>query len=389
MIGGKELIRDWTTGQLNGNATDRDPEHRVDDESLENFFSLSVDLLCIASIQGFFLRLNPNFSRLLGYAEQELLSRPFLELVHPDDVASTEAAVASLAAGQPVIRFRNRFRKVQGAYLWIEWSARAIPEKEIIFAIGRDISDERRIVELQSQLQLATAFQQKLFPERAPVIAGLDIAGAAVPVAHLCGDYYDFIVTGPRQIVVVAGDVSGHGLGPALAMVEVRSVLRGLLQNNEVNDLPQILWKLNQLLCDDLPEGRFVTLFLAEIDLDRQEVRHAGAGHQAMLFHAHRQTTVLDSIGPVLGVIKSATFPMPRPVPVERSDLLLICTDGVTESMNREREQFGNRKLADFINGNSTDASDEILRKLFAHVFEFTSGYPVADDMTAIVAKFE
>lgn len=117
-----------------------DSSLRIAESDLSRFFELSLDLFCIATLDGFFRRVNANFSRVLGYAESELLAHPFVDFVHADDVESTLAAVAKLALGIPVVAFHNRYRDVSGQYRWFEWTAKAVPEDGLIFAVARDVT---------------------------------------------------------------------------------------------------------------------------------------------------------------------------------------------------------------------------------------------------------
>jgi PAS domain S-box-containing protein len=111
---------------------------------LERVFTLSLDLLCIAGFDGYFKRLNPSWERTLGYTEQELLSRPFLELIHPDDRAHTVAAVDVLAEGQEVIEFENRYVCRDGSVRWFQWTSRPVPEQGLIYGVARDVTDRKR-----------------------------------------------------------------------------------------------------------------------------------------------------------------------------------------------------------------------------------------------------
>jgi eukaryotic-like serine/threonine-protein kinase len=109
---------------------------------LTRFFELSLDLFCIASFDGYFLRVNSNFSRVLGYSTIELVSKAFMEFVHPDDIQPTIDAMGALISGNPVIRFRNRYRNVAGNYVCFEWTAKSIPEEQIVFAVAREIPND-------------------------------------------------------------------------------------------------------------------------------------------------------------------------------------------------------------------------------------------------------
>jgi sigma-B regulation protein RsbU (phosphoserine phosphatase) len=104
------------------------------------FFELSPDLFCIANLDGYFLRVNSNFSRVLGYTSDELRSRPFLDFVHPQDQQATRAIMARMARGLPVEWFQNRYRDARGEYHWFEWTCRPVTKEKTIFAVARDIS---------------------------------------------------------------------------------------------------------------------------------------------------------------------------------------------------------------------------------------------------------
>jgi serine/threonine-protein kinase len=111
------------------------------EQDLVRFFELCLDLFCIAGLDGYFRRVNPNFSRVLGHSTAELLSRPFLDFVHPDDHESTRAEMAKLIQGLPVVRFRNRYRDLHGKYRWFEWTAKSDTGEGVIFAVARDVTD--------------------------------------------------------------------------------------------------------------------------------------------------------------------------------------------------------------------------------------------------------
>lgn len=110
------------------------------ERDMVRFFELSLDLFCLASVDGYFLRVNSNFSRVLGYSSEELLSKPFLDFVHPEDRESTLAIMQDLENGKPVVLFRNRYRHVTGHYHWLEWTAKSVPEEALIFAVARDVT---------------------------------------------------------------------------------------------------------------------------------------------------------------------------------------------------------------------------------------------------------
>ena len=137
-------------------------------EELDRFFNINVDLLCIADTDGYFRRLNVAWERILGYSFEELMSRRFLEFVHPDDVAGTMDAIATLASQREVINFVNRYRCKEGSYRWIEW--RSAPAGSIIYAAARDITDRIKAEEERIRLEAQMREVQKL--ESLGVLAG-------------------------------------------------------------------------------------------------------------------------------------------------------------------------------------------------------------------------
>jgi PAS domain S-box-containing protein len=143
----------WNAASLN--QLDRQRDQFV--AELNRFFTLALDMLCIAGMDGFFRRLNPAFGEILGYDVRELLARPFLDFVHPEDRAGTLAEVEKLSAGRSVIRFENRYRCKDGSYKWLAWKSVPIPETRAIYATARDITDqkmaEREIQELNGNLR--------------------------------------------------------------------------------------------------------------------------------------------------------------------------------------------------------------------------------------------
>ena len=115
-------------------------DRRRAERDLVQFFDLSLDLFCIAGADGYFRRINGNFQRLLGYTDEELTSRPFLDFVHPDDRGKTDGQTVQLSVGEPCIQFVNRYRHADGHYLWFEWSAQGVPEERATYAVARDVT---------------------------------------------------------------------------------------------------------------------------------------------------------------------------------------------------------------------------------------------------------
>ncbi|MEO5913467.1 MAG: PAS domain S-box protein [Luteolibacter sp.] len=191
-------------------------------EDYERFFALSSDLLCIAGMDGHFKRVNPAFSQTLGYTMAELLAKPFVDLVHPDDIAKTHAEMEKLGSGLPSIHFENRYRCRDGSWKWLAWSTQPFNEKGILYAVARDVTakknDELAILQLNGELLRQTVMLGELNRElesfsysvshdlRAPLRG---ISGFAQALEERAGDSLDATSAGYLQRVKNAAERMG------------------------------------------------------------------------------------------------------------------------------------------------------------------------------------
>ena len=131
----------------------------------DQFFALSLDMLAIATSDGYFRRLNPTFAQTLGYSESELMAVPFVDFVHPDDVELTTREFSKLASGTPTIQFDNRFRCKDGSFKWLSWRSTSDPKSNLLYAIARDVTqrriDEEERVDLRASAQMMAANAEK------------------------------------------------------------------------------------------------------------------------------------------------------------------------------------------------------------------------------------
>ncbi len=150
------------------------------EEELDRFFTISLDLQCIATFDGYFRRVNPAWQRTLGYTSEELLTRPFLDFVHPDDREPTVAVMSALKTGARVTDFENRYRARDGSYKWLLWNAAAFPELGTIYADGRDITERKRAEDALKQhgleMEAARREQQDNAERLAQLVRELEVA---------------------------------------------------------------------------------------------------------------------------------------------------------------------------------------------------------------------
>jgi len=239
---------------------------------------------------------------------------------------------------------------------------------------------------LKRELQLAHDVQASLIPREVPQIAGWDFAAHWQPAREVGGDYYDFIERDDGQLGLAIADVSDKGMHAALFMALTRSTLRA--STLAAPKPAQGLIRANRLLCADSTGGMFVTLFYSQLDPAAHKMVYVNAGHNPpLLYRAAKKNLVeLTRTGIMVGFDDTYRYQQ-RSVQLQRGDFVLFYTDGVTESINAQEEQFGEERLQRVLLDHCTESPAEILRALKQALGDFTGDIPPFDDVTIVVVK--
>jgi serine phosphatase RsbU (regulator of sigma subunit) len=244
------------------------------------------------------------------------------------------------------------------------------------------LESERRAVQ---ELEIAKQVQARLFPQRCPPLKTLEYAGICIQANKVGGDYYDFLDLGRERLGFVIGDIAGKGIAAALLMANLQANLRS--QCAVALDQPQrLLRSVNQLFCENTPEGAFATLFFAEYDDCAGRLRYANCGHlSALLLRSDNTLERLDSTATVLGLFKEwdCTIEERQLFP---GDTLTLYTDGITESYNSADEEFGEQRLIEILRRHQGLPSQDLLASIVAEVQRFNP-HEQQDDITLIAAK--
>ena len=250
--------------------------------------------------------------------------------------------------------------------------------------------EHRRV---RQSLSLAMEVQQNLLPQDTPKIAGLDIAGTSIYCDETGGDYYDYLTAGDNaadKIGVVVGDVSEHGIPSALLMATVRAQIRQ--RYSQSGGIEQVICDVNRQLAQDVQDtGRFMTLFLADINRPSGQILWLNAGHEPAIIYSP-ESGIFDELAGrgslPLGITDSFKYKATRQ-DISPGQILAIATDGIFETQNPNGEMFGRQRFYDIIRQNTTRTAGHILKATLEAVDNFRKDLPPEDDLTLVVVKIK
>jgi phosphoserine phosphatase RsbU/P len=241
---------------------------------------------------------------------------------------------------------------------------------------------------LNRELHIAREVQERLLPRSAPAIPGLDVAGICVPAREVGGDLFDYVALPNGEWAVAVGDVAGKGVSASLIMASLQASVRGLAADG-IDDLPELMTRLNRLTYDSTPSNRFATFQIGVFQPGSRCMRMCSAGHNPALHLVAGDGGAPRWIRPkgvALGLVKQASYEQME-VTLGPGDLLLFYTDGVTEAMNPAGELFGEERLGSWAVTAAGASSLELARDLVARVTAFAGTAPQHDDITIIVIR--
>ncbi|MBP1929997.1 PAS domain S-box-containing protein [Methanolinea mesophila] len=285
----------------------------------------------------------------------------------------------------------------RGAYFWAKASPLYDPQGNITGAIEtiRDITDRRameeRLARSNAELRIAAEIQQSFLPEVIPQVKGFDIAARSVMAREVGGDFFDVI---PFEIIplekgtlgIMIADVAGKGVPAALFMALSRIVVRVIALWNR--DPARVIRDANDVISKDSKGGMFVTLFYGTLSEKDRTLEYVNAGHNPPLVYRNGDGSLemLMPTGIVMGAAEHQNYSS-RTIEIGTGDVVVLYTDGITESINPGLEMFGDGRLKDLIRENARLSSTEILSKILASVEKFSRGEPQFDDITLMVIK--
>ncbi|HJP94746.1 MAG TPA: SpoIIE family protein phosphatase [Pyrinomonadaceae bacterium] len=238
---------------------------------------------------------------------------------------------------------------------------------------------------LERELALASEIQQRFQPTAPPHVDGYELQGISFPCYEIGGDYYDFIEREDGRLVIALGDVSGKGTAAALLMSSLHAAIHA--QSASHDSLVATISAVNRYLADNIPANRFVTLFYAELDPVSGALSFLNAGHNPpLILHAAGTVEQLASGGLPLGIKRDAEYREGR-TQLQRGDVLVIYSDGVTEAVSPTGEEFGSTRLYEVVSRNVEASAAGIRDRIESSLTKFAQGTSAADDITLVIVK--
>jgi len=258
---------------------------------------------------------------------------------------------------------------------------------------------------MSRELEIAREVQERLFPQEITAIPGLDYCGACRPALGVGGDYYDFILLAGGKLGIAIGDVSGKGISAALMMASLQASLRGQAMVAP-EDLATVVTNVSRLVFEASSSNRYATFFYAQYDPASRQLVYVNAGHnpplvlhkcQAHLQAASASATVplsacdcrvekLDQGGVVVGLLRESPYQQGT-IDLQPGDLLVAYTDGISEAMDLDDEEWGEDRMLQCIQSCDGMRAADIIQHVLAAADTFAKGAPQHDDMTLVVAR--
>lgn len=267
----------------------------------------------------------------------------------------------------------------------------ALENSRLTEAIAQEAAQKER---LNRELEIAREVQERLFPQELPKVEGLDYYGACRPALGVGGDYYDFLELPEKKFGIAIGDISGKGIGASLMMASLQASLRGQTIHFK-EELGDMMKQINELLYEASTSNRYATFFYSQYEPKTRKLIFVNAGHNppVLLRPTNEEKNEFEIIkledgGAVVGMLPSMlVFYKQGEIELQTGDLIVGSTDGITEAMNPQEEEWSEEAMIEELKKVYEKSSEEILNHIVAKADEFANGAKQHDDMTLVVLK--
>lgn len=350
----------------------------------------TADAVLITNDKGIIEYVNTAFETMTGLKKEEALGQtPRILKSGQHNQTFYKNLWRTLLKGNP---YKSEMinKKKNGEYFWIQNTITPIKDSNDritnFVSVIKDITEIKEKKEQEIRLQIAKEIQQRLFPQNIR-LAGLDISGKNFPAEETGGDYFDIILTSEEIFWLVIGDVTNHGIGPALIMAGTRAYLRAFIKTSD--NPAEILGMLNNELYSDLDEFQYATLLLVRFDRKKNQIVYSGAGHvPAYLLNSKGEVEhVLESTGIPLSFRKHELYHNNTITDITSGNILVMLTDGIIEARDKSKNEFGYERILRLIKHHRTETSEDIIDHIYNELCKSARQSQHNDDITALICK--
>jgi len=307
---------------------------------------------------------------ILSYLTIRRLTKPLVEFSE----SAINIAKGNFHTELPEIKHDDEIRRLRNSFDYMQHSLNSYIDN-----LQSTTAAKERI---ESELNIASKIQMSMLSTAFPKNDHLDLYAMLKPAKEVGGDFYDFVMR-DNVLYFSVGDVSGKGVPASMFMAITRSAFRFITGMNI--PMNEVVSNINNAICDGNSSGMFVTMFVGRLDLETGDFQYCNAGHNPIMLndkflHAKPNLTI--------GVMPDFPYQMEQ-MTLERNSKLLLYTDGVTEAERADKEQFGDKRLSDWMNEIAPCSAHEACDKLYDEVKEFTEGNEQNDDITIMTIKFK
>jgi serine phosphatase RsbU (regulator of sigma subunit) len=285
-----------------------------------------------------------------------------------------------------IIEFRNEF-----GYFIKEISTEFRQELLQKYSLRRkaikksDLISTDEYLKLERELLVARQIQSELLPEKYLNDANFEISTFIEPSRIVCGDFYDYFKISEDKIGLVIADACGKGIPAALLISQIQAILKCDISNGP--DCCKILNKLNHYLVNNTSSKNFTTLLYGLYNLNTDEFEYSNAGHNLpIVVRSNGTFELLKTSGPALGLLKNFKYSSSK-IFLGSNDLICFYTDGITETMDKHGEQFGEGRLIELLISSKSFELRELVDKVTAEINSFNSPKYLSDDKTIMMLK--
>jgi len=235
---------------------------------------------------------------------------------------------------------------------------------------------------MYQEISTAATIQRRIIPQKLPEINGYNLAGINIPSLEIGGDYYDVTKLKDGRYLLIIADVAGKGVASGLLVNTLNASLNAYIENDF--KLTDVAGRLNKIIYNGSTSDKYITGFIAVLDPAKGIIEYLNAGHNPIYYCCQGKLTKLDKGGLAFGMFDFGLPYESAIIQLQPGENILLYTDGITEAMNEDSEEYSEQRLELFFLNNTTDKADAFIKNLISDVKKHTADTPQSDDITAL-----